>query len=455
VFVLTASIAQATREGLADLLMLVRALLKEVAPPTAGELADAERFAGGVCLAAEMLAELGATAARRYGLDAAVTGGPLANPDDPAFTGLWTQVVQAVFGVAEDHQLPRDLRIRALCVASALRDPRFLDEHGNRRGDLGALFPVPGGRGRVGTDKPLPMREPKKVPSSPPRKVEVEPFEIGLRQVTNLEYGVFISDGGYDQPRWWQGEEASRWQANDPDFVNELVELWEAQKDLNFVKEFGEREFAVYAKNASKRIARRIMARRLPLYWRDSRFNLPTAPVVGVNLWEAQAYCHWLQDRWRTAGHIGPNDIVAIPTEIEWEWAASRAWSGHPRAFPWGDTFDDSKCLVRDFSDPVNPRIVHFGGIPVGFFAMGTAPDGPEEMGGNVWDWVSSLQIPWNDPGDRERSSGLQKRGVRGGSWFSREPMATHVSFRLDDPPCNAYWDLGLRVAVRRNVAGQ
>lgn len=451
VFVLTASIAQATREGLTDLLMIVRALLRTAAAP-ADTPAEAERLAAGVCLAAEMLAELGAIAALRYGLEAAVTGRPSANPDDPAFTGLWTQAVEVVFALAEDHRLPRELRIRALCVASRLRDPRFLDEQGDLRDDLGALFPIPGGRGRVGTGRPLPMHEPKKIPSSPPVIVEVRPFEIGLRQVTNLEYSAFIDDGGYDQPRWWQGKEASRWRAGDPAFMDELVELWEAQKDLNFIKEFGEPEFAGYAKDSSVRIARRTMARRLPLYWRDSRFNLPTAPVVGVNLWEAQAYCAWLQERRQQAGLLGPNDIVAIPTEIEWEWAASRAWTGRPRAFPWGDTFDDTRCLVRDFSDPANPRIVHFGGIPVGFFSLGTVPDGPEEMGGNVWDWVTSLQIPWNDPRDHERPGRLEKRGVRGSSWFSREPMATHVSFRLDDPPCNAYWDLGFRIVVRRDA---
>ena len=454
IFVLTASIAQATREGLADMLMLVRALLKEDPSLRAGNQAQAERWAGGVCLAAEMLAELGATAARRYGLEAALTGNASAAPDDPEFTGLWNQAAKAVFAVTGNHQLSRDLRMRAICVASALRDPRFFDEDGNPHGDLGSLFTIPGGRGRVGTDQPLTMRELKKVPSSPPAMIDVRPFEIGLRQVTNFEYGIFISAGGYDDQRWWQGEEASRWRTGDPAFIDELVELWESQKDLNFIKEFGEREFAAYAQHASERIAQRIMARRLPLYWRDSRFNLPTAPVVGINLWEAQAYCRWLQDSWRAAGKLGPDDIVSIPTEIEWEWVASHAWSGQQRAFPWGDTFDDTQCLIRDFSDPANSRIVHFGGIPVGFFAIGTTPDGPEDMAGNVWDWVSSLQFPWNDPRDRERPGGLDKRGVRGSSWFSREPMATHVSFRLDDPPCNAYWDLGFRTVVRRNVGG-
>jgi len=40
------------------------------------------------------------------------------------------------------------------------------------------------------------------------------------------------------------------------------------------------------------------------MYWFDSRFNLPTAPVVGVNLWEALAYCSWLTDKLRKEGVI-------------------------------------------------------------------------------------------------------------------------------------------------------
>jgi len=72
----------------------------------------------------------------------------------------------------------------------------------------------------------------------------------------------------------------------------------------------------------------------------------------------------------------------------------------------------------------------------------------PEDLGGNVWEWVRSVSIAWNDSRERDPSEGMEKRVVRGGSWFSQEPLATHVSFRLDDPPCNAYWDLGFRVVV-------
>jgi formylglycine-generating enzyme required for sulfatase activity len=451
VFTLSASIAQMARMGLTEMLILVRTLLRNASDSLPVET-DAAACAAGACLAAEMLAELGRPAALRYGLSAAVSGRPSVDPDDPTFAGLWTLAVNTVFALACDARLPRIIRIRALCVVSWLRDPRFRDEDGNGCGDLGALVAVPGGRGRVGTDTPLLMREPKKVPSSPAATVQVEPFHIGLRPITNVEYAEFIDDGGYDEPRWWQSAEATRWRSGDPAFIAELVELWEQQKDLNFVKEFGEPEFAGYAEKASTRLARRIMDRRVPLFWRDSRFNLPTAPVVGVNLWEAMAYCRWLQEYWRSAGRIGPHEVITLPTEIEWEWAAARAWTGNPRTYPWGDRFDQTQCLIRDFTNQESPEIVHFGAVPVGFWSLIQPPDGPEDMGGNVWEWVTSLPLPWNDQGDRERAEGLDKRGVRGGSWFSREPMATHVSFRLDDPPCNAYWDLGFRIVVRQGA---
>jgi len=450
VFVFTASIAQVTREGLGELLMLVRALLQEARSPLTGQQ-SVEDIAHGACLAAEMLAELGEAAAKRYGFEAAVADSVPTTQGDPSFAGLWALAVSVVFDLARDIRLSGAMRMRSLCVVSRLRDPRFLDAAGRNIGDLGVTVPIPGGEGHVGTAQPLEMREAKQVPSSPRRHVRLSPFAIGKRQVTNSEYAEFVDAKGYDDPSWWRTPEALRWSTGDDVFVRELVALWEQQKDLNFVKEFSEPDFAVYAKHASEQIAGRTMLRNFPLYWRDSRFNLPTAPVVGVNLWEARAYCCWLEDRWRSRGVIGPTDTVGVPTEIEWEWAASRQWTGAPRIYPWGSDFDSSKCLVRDFSAAdTSPPIIHFGAIPVGYSDLLTSrSDDPQDMGGNVWEWVDSLSLPWSNDGDRNAQGGLAKRVVRGGSWFSREPLSTRVSFRLDDPPCNAYWDLGFRVALR------
>ncbi|MCW2898174.1 MAG: hypothetical protein JWO67_439 [Streptosporangiaceae bacterium] len=447
VFGYAASIVQFSGQGAGDLFNLIRRLLKDadrdLHSPDEAEVARglAER----ACLAAEMLAEFGADSARQWGLADALAGTLDPGSDDLAFTGLWPYAVRTVLHLAEAQDLPRLVRMRALSAVSRIGDLRF---SADPAGVAARLMEIPGGQGQVGTPQPLNMREIKKTPSSPPLVVTVRPFKMARFPVTNQEYAEFVEADGYSEPRWWNGSEARRWQAKEPGLVQELVNLWESQKDLNFVKEFSEPDFAAYAAHKSTRIARRTMDRDLPLYWHDSRFNLPTAPVVGVNFWEAEAYCEWLEHRLRSLDLIGEEEEVGLPTEIEWEWAAGRIWTGTKRAYPWGDNFDDTQCLVREFTE-TEPKIINFGAIPVGFTRLGLEPDGPEDLAGNVWEWVSSINYPWDDPRDREARGGLDKRVVRGGSWYSRERLAGHVSFRLEDPPCNGYWDLGFRIVVR------
>ena len=119
-----------------------------------------------------------------------------------------------------------------------------------------------------------------------PRHVSlVLPFAIASRPVTQREWLEFIDDGGYGDARWW------------------LAAGWDW------------------------RVAQRIEA---PAYWRReggsdwSAFTLhgrgpiePEAPVAHVSYYEADAYAHWRGARdgqpWR------------LPTEAEWEHAASRA----------------------------------------------------------------------------------------------------------------------------------
>ncbi|MFC9897663.1 SUMF1/EgtB/PvdO family nonheme iron enzyme [Nocardia sp. NPDC127579] len=447
VFVHVVSIVQVTGQGTGDLLMLLKQLLREAdsAPTARCGAADPVVRAESACAAAELLAEFSAEAIGKLGLERAATDPETGRPDGPEFSGLWSYARRIVSALAGDAGLDRALRLRCWCAAGRLerrRDAPALD-----------LVPIAGGRGRVGTAEPLPMREAKRVPSSPQVEVQVASFEIARHPVTNLEFAAFIADRGYATPRWWTGDEAAAWRARDPDFLAELVELWETQRDLNFVKEFSEPEFARYAAAESRHVAHRIMVRDHPLYWHDSRFTIASAPVVGVNLWEAQAYCRWLQHRLRLSGALGVDDEVRLPTEVEWEWAAARGKPpGTPRAYPWGEAYDTRECVVRDFDSAAEPAIITFGAVPVGFVGHGRTPAGPEEMAGNVWEWTSSASYPWLDLRDRERPPALTKRIVRGGSWYSRERWATHVSFRLDDPPCNAYWDLGFRILVRRDA---
>jgi formylglycine-generating enzyme required for sulfatase activity len=71
-------------------------------------------------------------------------------------------------------------------------------------------------------------------------------------------------------------------------------------------------------------------------------------------------------------------------------------------------------------------------------------------MIGNVWEWTRSI------PGLRREDAfviepdlnGVHDRIVRGSSWLSQEDESPHVTFRSFDPSCNAYEDLGFRIAI-------
>lgn len=109
--------------------------------------------------------------------------------------------------------------------------------------------------------------------------------------------------------------------------------------------------------------------------WQDE-----TYPVGGVTREDAQTYARW-------AG-------MRLPTEEEWEKAA-RGLDG--RAYPWGNEWDEGKCVAVKANDG-KPR-------PAGSVLDGMSPWGVLDMAGNVWEWTAS---PW-EPGS-------QSAVTRGGS---------------------------------------
>jgi gamma-glutamyl hercynylcysteine S-oxide synthase len=139
----------------------------------------------------------------------------------------------------------------------------------------------------------------------------------------------------------------------------------------------------------------------------------PYRPVMHVSWHEAQAYCRWAGRR--------------LPTEIEWEYAASmapragNAWNGiGKRPYPWGDAEPNSRLANLDGRA--------LGPIDVGAMPAGDSAIGCRQMIGNVWEWTATTFAPYPgfaaDP-YKEYSAPLfgVTKVLRGGCWSTRGRM--------------------------------
>jgi iron(II)-dependent oxidoreductase len=147
--------------------------------------------------------------------------------------------------------------------------------------------------------------------------------------------------------------------------------------------------------------------------------------------WEAEAFA-------RFAG-------ARLPTEIEWEKAAS--WdpdSGRSRSFPWGEE--------EPTSTRANLDQLRFGPAPIGSYADGRSAVGCWGMLGDTWEWTRSsflpyegfLAFPYSEYSDV--FFGHEYRVLRGGSWATR-PTVARCSFRNWDYPIRRQIFSGIRLA--------
>ena len=168
-------------------------------------------------------------------------------------------------------------------------------------------------------------------------------------------------------------------------------------------------------------------------------FNLPNHPVVGVNWYEALAFCHWLAAVLRGGGSLPETWRAMLPGESEWEKGARG-----------GVMIPDKPVIVAaneaDFSLPPDaalieqrdnerrypwgaeaaPERLNYGATglntttAVGCFSGGASPYGCEEMAGNVWEWCSAKwQDSYEDYRDDNDLEEYSTRVLRGGAYYS------------------------------------
>lgn len=241
----------------------------------------------------------------------------------------------------------------------------------------------------------------------PQHTVTLSGFWIGKSEVTRGQYLQFMKAGGYAERDYWSPagwawrQEVARVQPDD----------WDV--DIEWSNPPG------------------------PFKQTDDH------PVVGVNYYEAEAFCRWAKLR--------------LPTEAEWEKAAR--WDGQrTRIYAWGDTWDATRC--NNAHDPLYP-----GGqtAPIGSYPQGASACGSLDMLGNVWewavDWLATDYYATSPSTNPQGPAAGDLRVIKGGSWFGSNFVGADENDRLRAAqragfdPHNTNGGLGFRCAVTQMPA--
>jgi iron(II)-dependent oxidoreductase len=193
-------------------------------------------------------------------------------------------------------------------------------------------------------------------------------------------------------------------------------------------------------------------------HWGSPEANVPervNAPATDLTWHDARAYCRWLTDKWRDAGQIGPDELVRLPTEPEWERAA-RGDQGDPgddtMVYPWGATWkvDAANSEEAGFNMP----------CAVGLFPAGASLYGCMDMAGQVWEWTTtswgddmttpSLRYPYADDGREDPGAGPAIRRVLRGGCFSSNRSKANCTYRGSLEPDGFWRGNGFRIIVDR-----
>lgn len=205
-------------------------------------------------------------------------------------------------------------------------------------------------------------------PDEEKAEIALQPFWIARFPITVAQCAPFVAEGyGPDAERWW------------------TPEGWKWKRD-----------------------------RAQPWGWRRPEYSGLNQPVIGVTWYEATAFCNWLTERLGLDGYV-----VRLPTEAEWEAAASYDGSHERRSYPWGREEPTPERAIYDESRLGRPA-------PVGCCPDGAAACSALDLVGNVWEWTASSYqgYPVQSDGAVEDFTGRNSIvSLRGGSHFDNKKM--------------------------------
>ena len=227
--------------------------------------------------------------------------------------------------------------------------------------------------------------------------VEVRPFAIARAATSQVEFAAFVEAGGYRLPELWS-EGGWRWRAS-----------------------VGAQHPLYWRRAAAGGWLRRHFDEWVPLE--------PHRALLHVNWYEAEAWCRWAGRR--------------LPTEIEWEVAASAepdstgGLSRRKRRFPWGDEHPGPGRANLDWRA--------MGCLDVGALPAGDSAFGCRQMIGNVWEWTGSDFLPYpgfvRDPYQEYSEPWFGTHKVlRGGCWATRSRLLRNTWRNFYRPDRRDVW---------------
>ena len=251
----------------------------------------------------------------------------------------------------------------------------------------------------------------------PVRVVDVSPFWIARRTVTNAEFAEFVRETGYRT-----GAEQFGW---------------------SFV-------FDAFLPEPAQRAAQRPYTapwwcRVDGSWWAEPEGpgsgieDRMDHPVVHVDHGDALAYCAW-------AG-------LRLPTEAEWEYAARGGLEG--RRYAWGDELTPDgqhRCNIWQGSFPTHNTAEdgHRGTAPADSFEPNGF--GLHCVAGNVWEWCSdwwTMDHPVEGLLDPQGPDHGQMRVMRGGSYLCHSSYCNRyrAAARTSNDPDSCSGNIGFRCA--------
>ena len=257
--------------------------------------------------------------------------------------------------------------------------------------DTNKMVFVEGGRFNFGSNIGLDREKPE-------REVVIQSFLIDKNLVTVNDFRSFIQRTGYITDAEKFGNAI---------VYNDSIDIWQLLDEANWQYPLG----------------------------KNNTIASDDHPVTQVSWFDALAYCKECDK--------------TLPSEVQWEYAASEMGRKKNQRYYWGnDLLVDSKYMCNIWTSGYPDTIGYQDGFkytsPAGYFEANSL--GIFDMAGNVWEWCYNWHLPYE--GNLEVfPSDLQGRAQRGGSFLcnSNYCHGYRLSARSATSPESSLFHVGFR----------